>query len=718
MISLYKAETISVGRNIMQSPTSGIDSISSEPVMLAQASKAEQLLWDIAQVISSGTGTILIQGLVKHLTKALGVSYALVGVSDNNDTSLIKTIALSRHGSIINNFSYSLEGTPCEKVFEGTSLLIESGVKGAFPNDHILRELNIDSYAAAPLFDSYGNSLGIIAILDQKPLDHTQRILSILKICASRVASELERNKNESQLKYSENRFRSYFNAPLIGIAISSSNKQWLEINDKLCEMLGYSREELLKMTWSEITHHDDLEKNLDLFEELLAGKIKNMNFKKRFIKKNGEIMYAAMSALTVRKEDHSVDYIIALIQDITNQVHAEKEQQKLEVQLLHAQKLESLGILAGGIAHDFNNLLVGILGNASLLIDELQPQSPVLSKVTKIHLAATRASELTNQMLSYSGKGKFDMKSINLSKLVKEIESLLGSAISKKANVFYNCPQTAPFIEGDPTQIRQILMNLVINASDAVGDKSGDITISIESIGEAQAPFIQDMLGESLVEQEYICLEVRDNGCGMDEKTLRKIFDPFFTTKFSGRGLGLAAVLGIVRSHNGRIAVTSAEEAGTSFRVYFPITQNKLAHKKLLKSDIPLLNEHRSTILVVDDEETVREVAGEMLKSMGYKVIGAVDGEEALETYERNHTEICAILLDLTMPRMDGSEVIKELRKIDKKVSIIISSGYSEADVSSLLAKDKNTTFLQKPYDRQALQITISKQEPKTNAL
>ncbi|MDE3154273.1 MAG: PAS domain S-box protein [Acidobacteriota bacterium] len=375
-------------------------------------------------------------------------------------------------------------------------------------------------------------------------------------------------------------------------------------------------------------------------------------------------------------------------------------ERLRLEAQVQHAQKLESLGVLAGGIAHDFNNLLLGVLGHAGLARMELADDSPVQARLSQIELTAQRAAELTNQMLAYSGKGRFVVQPLDLSNLVQEMTHLLHSAISKKAELRFDFGDALPAVHADVSQVRQIVMNLITNASDALGDRNGVITIRTGLV-RVDAQYLSDTyVNEALPDGPYVFVEVSDTGCGMDAATRARIFDPFFTTKFTGRGLGLAAVLGIVRGHHGAIKVYSEPGMGTTFKVLLPAAA-EAAHE--LAAPAPVREEWHSDglVLVVDDEEGVRTVAQGVLERCGFDVLEAGDGREGVDVFRAHAGEIRAVLLDMTMPRMSGVEALREIRQIRRDVPVILSSGYSEADAVDhfRFGGDELAGFIQKPY-------------------
>ena len=306
--------------------------------------------------------------------------------------------------------------------------------------------------------------------------------------------------------------------------------------------------------------------------------------------------------------------------------------------------------------------------------------------------------------MLAYSGKGQCVIENIRLGDLIGEMVALLKASISKKAILNLNLKEPLPSLRGDPSQIRQVIMNLVINASEALGEHSGAITIS-SGVMECPREYLAEaFLDESLAEGLYVWLEVSDTGCGMDHETQRRIFEPFFTTKFTGRGLGLSAVLGIVRGHKGALKVYSEPGRGTTFKVLFPAVQEERALVGRNSGVKPGDWKGAGTILLVDDEESVRIMGNRMLERVGFEVLTAVDGREALEIYRERHGEIALVLLDLTMPDLDGEETFRELRRIDPQVHVVMSSGYTESEIAPRFAGKRLSGFLQKPYTLNAL--------------
>ena len=378
-------------------------------------------------------------------------------------------------------------------------------------------------------------------------------------------------------------------------------------------------------------------------------------------------------------------------------------ERIRLEEKILQAQKLESLGVLSGGIAHDFNNLLMTILGNADLALRDISPMSPVRDCIKDIESASLHAADLCKQLLAYSGKGRFVVELIHVNELVKEMSNMLSVTISKKIMLNYHLQPELPYVEVDATQLRQVIMNLITNASDAIGDEMGNITLTT-GVMMCDAEYLTNVyLNDNLKPGEYVYIEVADSGCGMSPETIKRIFDPFFSTKFIGRGLGLAAVLGIIKGHRGTIKVYSEPGKGTTFKVLLPgsgITVNQQSEQ------VPRQETWtgEGMVLVIDDEDSVRLIAKKILNRAGYDVLLAKDGPEGLTLMTANLEKIKFVLLDMTMPVMNGEEVFRELKRISPEVKVILSSGFNEQDTINRFRGKGLAGFIQKPYRSEEL--------------
>ena len=472
-------------------------------------------------------------------------------------------------------------------------------------------------------------------------------------------------------------------------------------VNQAACNMLGYSRRELQAMHVYDIDPDFPLEIWMAHWEELRTHGM--LSIETRHLAKDGRLIPVGIGLRIFAFE--GVEYLLAAARDLTERRRFETERHSLEQKLLHAQKLESLGVLAGGIAHDFNNILMAILGNADLALMRLSKESPAAENLKNIEKAAARAADLSKQMLAYSGKGKFVVENLNLNSLLEEMLHMLEVSISKKAVLRFNFAPHLPSVAVDATQVRQIVMNLVINASEAIGDKSGVICISSGCIS-CDKNYLKDVwLNENIHEGLYVFLEIADTGCGMNKETLARIFEPFFTTKFTGRGLGMAAVLGIVRGHKGAIKVYSEQGKGTTFKILLPAS-NRPADLFNHNNDTTDW-QGKGTVLLVDDEETVRGIGSEMLKELGFTPITAVDGREAISIF-KDRQDIILVILDLTMPHVDGEQCFRQLRQIKPDVKVIMTSGYNEHEVTQKFVGKGLAGFIQKPYKLSVLKEAI----------
>ena len=626
-----------------------------------------------------------------------------------------------------------------------------------------------------------------------------------------------ERLQAEDKLRKSEERMRLFFEHQVVGMAITSPEKGWIQVNDKLCEMLGYDRGELAGLTWVELTHPDDLAQDTASFNRLLSGEIDSYSIKKRFIRKDGTIVYTELSVGCVRREDGAVDFLLALLNDITEQTQAEEalrlseqryqlltsitsdyvyscsrrgsepflmnwmagavetitgysmeeifrmgcwlnivhpeerervqaylmglepgtrastkfriitkggeirwiyessycqsgenqgelilygssqdvtDREQLQDQLLKNQNLESLGILAGGIAHDFNNLLTGIMGNISFarkFIDATQrPYTPLLTA----EKATWRAAELVRQLLTFARGGEPAIHVIAVQPLVNEAVTLMLSGSNVKGAV--DIPDSIHAIKADEGQISQLFHNLIINAAHAMPD-GGVLTIS------ARNEILQDSNPLALAAGTYVRIMFRDEGCGIPAADLKRIFDPFFTTKSGGSGLGLASAHSIVHRHGGNITVSSLTGTGTTFTIYLPSTGTTYPQHQTGSDSQAAGGRDGGSLLVMDDEEIIRDLTSEMLTYLGYQVTTCSNGTEAVTLYKagwESGTPFSAVIMDLTIPgEMGGKEAAQQIRAIDPQACLIVSSGYSEDPILADYGMSGFNGAITKPY-------------------
>ena len=430
------------------------------------------------------------------------------------------------------------------------------------------------------------------------------------------------------------------------------------------------------------------------------------------YLDKEGKERVSEVIAAPIFNDDGDVVQIIESCIDITSRKRAEEERLKLQRQMEHAQKLESLVVLAGGIAHDFNNLLVGVMGNAEMALTNLSDQSTVRGYLESILTSAIRAADLAKQMLAYSGKGHFVVETMDVNKMVIEMTTLLEASTKKRASLHFNLAEQLPAIDADATQIRQVFMNLITNSAEAMDSGKGEIRVSTGTLRLSRSELEKMSASENAEEGLFIYIDVADTGCGMDEDTLERVYEPFFTTKFAGRGLGLAATLGIVRGHRGAINIESALGKGTSIRVFLPVSNEKLEEPEEEPStkateDVEHLN---ARVLVIDDESMVREFAKSVLERIGLEVVTAIDGVEGIEIFSKAEQPFDLVLLDMVMPRMGGEETYGALRKLNSSIKIILSSGYGEQETTHHFDGKGLSGFIQKPYRPNELTSMVRK--------
>ena len=564
---------------------------------------------------------------------------------------------------------------------------------------------------SVPVFSSRGNVLGTLAVYSRMPSSPDAEELAAIERGAQFAGLALERHDLMRSLRESQERLETLVsNLPGMAYRCRKDAEWTMTYVSEGCEAItGYKREELEEnrvIRYSRLMHEDDREVQTTRCREQIDSH-KSYQGEYRLIDRYGRERWIHESASGVYDSDGGVLFVDGFVQDITAARRAKSEREQLDRKVRETQKLESLGVLAGGIAHDFNNLLGSVLGNANLAAMDLSPDSPVQEYISQITEASVRAAELCNQMLAYSGKGRFVVETLDLGQLVEETAQMLRVSISKKAILRFNLESDLPRVEIDATQVRQVIMNLVINASEAIGDESCVITLST-GVVHIDAGYHDAVLMDSELEVgDYVVLEVTDDGCGMSPEMQAKIFDPFFTTKFAGRGLGLAAVLGIARGHGGALEVRSEPGAGTSFRVLFP------ASCDAVRSAAPVSNAAEpwrveGTVLVADDEPAMRKILARMLRKFGLEPVLVADGKEAVEAFQADPARFSLVLLDLTMPRLDGEQAFTELRRLCPDVRIILMSGYNAQEATQCFSVDGPLGFLQKPFTVHALREVL----------
>ena len=512
------------------------------------------------------------------------------------------------------------------------------------------------------------------------------------------------RKQADASLRASEARFRTNFEHAGIGMAVISADGHWLEANRVLCGMLGYSEETLRRMTFQELTHPDDRHVDRDLFPKLLTGEIPVLRVETRYRRADGEYLWVRVNSVVVRDEEGHPLQFISQLENITELKRAEAERREIESKMIETAKLESLGVLAGGIAHDFNNILTGILGYASLGSAEVTPDSPFAETFAHIEVAAVRASDLCKQMLAYAGRAPSQTQAADLGILLQETADLVRHSIGRNIELSFDITPALPPVEVDSSQIRQVLMNLMINAAEAIGDRDGRIACRCFPL-RVDDDYLQSHAPVPPVDEgEFVAIEIEDTGCGIKPENIRRIFEPFFTTKFTGRGLGLAATHGIMRTHRGGLEIASVVNEGTTFKLLLPVAIQSSKRAVTLMPFASVASGRGRTVLLIDDENQVLGPAQKILEKQGWRCQTASNGPSGVEIFAANPAEFALVMLDMTMPGWDGVRTLAELRKRDPGVRVLLMSGFSKKESLDRCGALKPDGFLQKPFLRGGL--------------
>jgi len=503
-----------------------------------------------------------------------------------------------------------------------------------------------------------------------------------------------ERRQAEEALRESEERFRVTFQSTPDSITITrTKDGKYLYLNDGFCQITGYSREEAIGKTPFDLNLIVN-PADRDEFVRILKEEGEVSGFELQYRMKDGTIFDTLFSARPIQYGDE--ECLVAIVKDITSIKRTEQEKVMLEKQLQHAQKMEAIGTLAGGISHDFNNLLQAIMGYTQMLLLDKEREDPEFERLSAIEKAANRASELTQQLLTFSRKVESKLRPVNLNQEVRQVEKLLKRTIPRMIDIKLHLDENIRIINADPAQVEQVLMNLGVNARDAMPE-GGEIIVETENI-ILDEEYCKTHLGA--IAGEYVLLSVSDTGYGMDKETVEHIFEPFFTTKKIGKGtgLGLAMVYGIVKNHGGYIMCYSEPGEGTTFKIYFPAIKSESVEQESGPKTEEISGGHE-TVLLVDDEEGILDIGKGMLERFGYTAIIAESGEKAIEIYKAEKDRIDLVVLDLSMPGMGGHKCLSELREIDPRIKVIIASGYAASGKVKETLECGAAAFIGKPY-------------------
>jgi len=661
----------------------------------------ERALRILSEATSAATGEAYLLALTRALAEAVGASWAFVATLVPERPGRARTVACWHDGQFLGSFDYELDGAPCERVVAQAMVQITSGAARDFPRDAWLAEQRIEAYLGVALCGADGRPIGLLVAVDDKPRAPIKDVDALLGVFAARAAAELERLRVERALRTSEERFRRIVESCVEGVAVLDARACCLYGNPQLAALLGEpSTEALLGHSYLDYT----LPAQATQVERRHAQRRPGVNdrYEVTLRRRDGRQIQVEVSASTVTGEDGKATGYVALFRDVT-------EQRALDEQVREAQKRESLGVLAGGVAHDFNNLLVGILANSGFVLAELPAGSEVREAVEDIRGAAKRASDLTRQLLAYSGRGKLAVGPVDLNHVAQEMGALAATALSKKARLDWRLCAAELLVEGDAGQLGQTVMNLLTNASDALRGQPGTIVVRSDVAVLDQEALLRFHGGEGLPDGRYALLEVSDDGAGMDEVTRQRVFEPFFSTKSTGRGLGLPAALGIVRSHRGAIRVASEPERGTRVAVVLPLKAGQPAPAAApvrAPPPSPAPTHSRPVILVADDEEVVRRAARRTLEKGGFEVVEAVDGPSAVAAFRAAPGRFACLLLDVTMPGLTGEQVLAEVRVVRPGLPVILTSGFLERDDPP--GEGGPLSYLPKPFGPSDLLDTV----------
>ena len=561
----------------------------------------------------------------------------------------------------------------------------------------VMRAEGIQAIAFFPLVTS-GGTIGKFMLYFDRPRTLLPEEVQLTRNIAAHTAFAIDRQRAVDQLEAERGLF---VGGPTVVFKWKNLPGWPAEyVSPNLSSVFGWSPDELTSgaVLYASLIHPADFPRVEAEEQGYLAEQRSAFEHEYRLRRADGEFRWVYDFTVPVRGSQGALTHFRGYVLDITERKAAAESLRDAETRLRETQRLESLGVLAGGIAHDFNNLLMGILGNAGLALADVHASSPTHDTLQDIEASARRAADLTRQLLAYSGKGKFVVERTELSRLVEESARLMVPALSRHATLVWDLTPGLPPVEADATQLRQVVINLLTNASDALAEKPGTIAVRTLRMELDERALAGSIAGPGLPRGAYVALEVRDTGMGMDDVTVRHIFDPFFTTKFQGRGLGLAAVLGIVRGHRGAIQVDTAPGQGTCFRILLPALESP-ARVDVTGGDQPGAKETGRTVLVVDDEAMVRNVTRRTLERAGFRVLQAENGRVALELLKTAHQEVGLVVLDLTMPELGGEETFALMHDYWPSLKVLLSSGYSADAGTSRMTQQGLVGFIQKPY-------------------
>lgn len=669
----------------------------------------------LSTTLSKLSGEVFFEQAATSLAELLGADMGFIGQVVDAVPKRLRTLGLVIDGKVAPAMEYTVEGTPCEVVLEGRTQVFPSDVQRLFPEDRDLIQLGAAAYGSAPLFDDSGLSIGNVGVIFRRPVTHPERVAALLELFALRVATEVERMRGEA-------RFRELFEFSPDAILMVDEGGYITMANGRAEIIFGYPRAHLIGMP----------------VESLAPDEVRlaHVAQRRRFLEtKQPRGMGAGRQGLeAVRRDGTRVAIDISLspfdsprgrmvvvaIRDVSEQVRAAAEREKLHERLRQAQKMEAMGQLAGGIAHDFNNMLSAVFGNLALARSTLPQAHAALEYLEEIRVASQRAADLVRQIRTFSRQQGLERRPMAPGEVIEEALRLLRPILPATVEVVTKLVDGAPLVAVDMTQAIQVLTNLCTNARDALEGKPGRIEITLAD--EVIDVPIASADGSDLAPGSYARISVADDGRGMDAATMARVLEPFFTTKpvGMGTGLGLSVALGIMQRHEGAIRVTSTPGKGTRFDLYFPAVQGAPMPRRITQSRPPPL-EGGVDVLFVDDEPLMVRAGTRILQSLGHDVSSYTDAARAIEAIERDPTRFDVVITDLCMPRHSGIDVVKAIRRLRPSLPVLVMSGHVDEQAERELGDLGTPHVLHKPWTphelEDALQVVLSAPRGRTDS-
>ncbi len=658
---------------------------------ITERQRTELMLQNIAEAVSAQTGKVFFQSLMLQLAKIFDVAYVFTGLLDEQIAGRVNTIALCVHNAVVKNINYNLRGTPCHHVVNSPCdniLLFSENIQQLFPDDDLLSEMSAQSYMGSPLINSQNETIGLIVIMDDKPMQNTAQMKDILKIFSIRAAAELERMQTEETLRESEKKYHTLATVAPVGIFYTDKHGSCLYVNEKWCKITGITEAEALGSGWEKGLHPDDRTLVLAAWEN--AAK-QHLPFRLEYRFQQADAIRWVFGQAIAEKNDHGeVQGYVGTITDIT-------EYKKTDEALRHSQKMDALGKLTGGVAHDYNNMLGVILGYTELLEKQLEDQPILANYAHEIHHAGERGARLTQKLLSFSRQKTTNAEVVNINALLHEDQHMLEKTLTTRISLVFNLCKNIWPVWLNRSDLEDVIINMSINGQYAMKEH-GQLTIQTSNVQ------LNSSEAQQLPEGDYVSLIIADTGCGMDETTSQKIFEPFYTTKGeSGNGLGLSQAYSFVTRSGGAIRVHSRLGEGTQFSLYFPRYQQTSETPRLEDKIVPIsATKGDESILVVDDEPALVELSCEILQQQGYHVHRAENARQALRILTSESIDL--LLSDVILPEINGYELATMVQKKYPHIKIQLASGFSDDRDTHLVDDAIHRQMLHKPYRSQEL--------------